>query len=180
MRLLPDRQAGVYQVVIAAEPTITTAVELNEIVDTAPPRPSQREREPGGEVLTLTINGHRQRATIASAGDICWVQTRAGMVRLRAVPLLPEPRPPADAGGSLRAPMPGVVLAVLVTPGQRVAPGDALLKLEAMKMEHTIRTAAAGVVEAIYFAPGDTVEVDAILAKIQPLDNHEERIEDRG
>jgi acetyl/propionyl-CoA carboxylase alpha subunit len=183
--LLPDRHAGTYQIVIAPEPAISAAVELNEIVAASPALPAretsvaQRAGWPGGEVLTLTVDGHRQHATIASAGDICWVQTRAGTVRLRAVSLLPEPGPPADAGGSLRAPMPGAVLAVLVAPGQRVAPGDALLKLEAMKMEHTIRTAAAGVVEAIYFAPGDTVEADAILVKIQPLDNHEEQ-EDRG
>jgi biotin carboxyl carrier protein len=82
--------------------------------------------------------------------------------------------------------MPGKVLAVLVQPGQPVAQGDALLKLEAMKMEHTIRTAAAGVVEAVYFAPGDTVDADALLVKIQPPGNGEEhkghedmRIEDR-
>jgi biotin carboxyl carrier protein len=116
---------------------------------------------------------------LAQAGDMCWVQTRAGTVRLQIVPRLPAPRPPADAGGSLRAPMPGAVLAVLVEPGQRVAAGDALMKLEAMKMEHTIRTAAAGVVEVVYFAPGDTVEADAILVKIQPLDHRREH-EDRG
>jgi biotin carboxyl carrier protein len=115
----------------------------------------------------MTVDGHRQRVTLASAGEVWWAQTRAGVVRLRALPRLPVPHPPADAGGSLRAPMPGKVLAVLVRPGQPVAQGDALLKLEAMKMEHTIRTAAAGVVEAIYFAPGDTVDADALLIKIR-------------
>ena len=48
----------------------------------------------------------------------------------------------------------------------RVTEGQPLMKLEAMKMEHTIRTAAAGIVEAIYFQAGDTVEADAQLLKI--------------
>jgi acetyl-CoA carboxylase biotin carboxylase subunit len=123
--------------------------------------------QPTAYDLSLTVNGHRQRVTLASVGDTWWIQTRVGVVRLRALPLLPEPKPPAGAGGSLRAPMPGSVLAVLVVLGQRVARGEPLMKLEAMKMEHIIRTAADGVVEAIYFVPGDTVEADALLLKIK-------------
>jgi biotin carboxyl carrier protein len=96
---------------------------------------------------------------------------------LLALSRLPTAALPADAGGSLRAPMPGKVLAVLAQPGQLVAKGDALLKIEAMKMEHTIRTAAAGVVEAVYFAAGDTVDADALLVKVRPADNHEEHQE---
>jgi biotin carboxyl carrier protein len=47
--------------------------------------------------------------------------------------------------------------------------GQALLKLEAMKMEHVVKTAVAGTVTAIYFQPGDTVEADAQLLKIESL-----------
>jgi len=177
VRLTPERHAMAYQIGITPEPAISAHVELNEIVDAttsmaaAPPLPSQWENGLEGQALdlTLTLDGHRQHVALANIGDTWWVQTRVGTIRLRALSLLPEPRPPADAGGSLRAPMPGVVLAVLVAPGQRVAAGDALLKLEAMKMEHTVRTAAAGVVEAVHFAPGDTVEADAVLVKIEEI-----------
>jgi geranyl-CoA carboxylase alpha subunit len=192
VRLTPTRHAGMFQVVIAQEPKVTATVELNEVLAPHPPAPSptrgegehmlafpprgKRNREIGGLDLTLTCDGHRRRVTLAcgipiegGAGEIWWVQTRGGVVRLRALARLPEPRPPADAGGSLRAPLPGKVAALLVQTGQLVAKGDALLKLEAMKMEHTIRTAAAGVVEAIYFAPGDTVEADALLIKITEI-----------
>ncbi|MGC8001310.1 acetyl-CoA carboxylase biotin carboxyl carrier protein subunit [Salmonella enterica] len=41
--------------------------------------------------------------------------------------------------------------------------------MEAMKMEHTIRTAAAGTVEAIFFAPGDRVEAEALLVQVEAL-----------
>jgi geranyl-CoA carboxylase alpha subunit len=120
--------------------------------------------------MTVTVDGHRQRVTLARSENMWWVQTRGGVVQLRALELLPEPKAPADAGGSLRAPMPGMVLAILVEIGQRVKKGDALLKLEAMKMEHTIRTAADGVVEAIYFAPGDTVAADTLLVQLKEVD----------
>jgi acetyl/propionyl-CoA carboxylase alpha subunit len=120
--------------------------------------------------MTVTVDGHRQRVTFARSEHTWWVQTRGGVVQLRALELLPEPKTPADAGGSLRAPMPGMVLAILVEIGQRVKKGDALLKLEAMKMEHTIRTAADGVVEAIYFAPGDTVAADTLLVQLKEVD----------
>jgi biotin carboxyl carrier protein len=66
--------------------------------------------------------------------------------------------------------MPGSVLAVLVEVGEQVSEGQPLMKLEAMKMEHTICTMAAGIVEAIYFQAGDTVEADAQLLQIGDVD----------
>ncbi|HOU41761.1 MAG TPA: biotin carboxylase N-terminal domain-containing protein [Promineifilum sp.] len=120
--------------------------------------------------LTLTIDGARRHVALANAGDTWWAQTDDGPLRLTALPLWPEPHRAVDAAGSLRAPLPGTVLAVLVAVGQRVEEGQALVKIEAMKMEHTIRTAAAGIVEAIHYAPGDSVDADALLAHIRPPD----------
>lgn len=117
--------------------------------------------------VVLTINGHRRRVVMAQNGDNWWVQIRMNVVKLSALALLPEPKPAADAGGSLRAPMPGSILEVSVVVGQPVVAGQTLLKMEAMKMEHTIRAAAAGVVEAIYFQPGDTVAADVQLVAIK-------------
>ena len=119
-----------------------------------------------GHDLTLTIDGLRRRVPLAVAGDEWWAHTAGGALRLTALPLLPAPHRAADAAGSLRAPLPGTVLAVLVAVGQRVEEGQPLVKIEAMKMEHTIRTAAAGVVEALHYAPGDSVEADALLVSI--------------
>ncbi len=117
--------------------------------------------------MTLTLFGYRQTVWLAQQGSQWWVQTRKGGVQLKSLSLLPEPRSVADAGGSLRAPMPGSVIQILVKQGQQVQKGDPLLKLEAMKMEHTIRTSADGIVEAIYYREGETVPADALLVKIR-------------
>ena len=59
--------------------------------------------------------------------------------------------------GSLAAPMPGKVIKVMTEAGARVAKGQALLILEAMKMEHTITAPADGVVKEVHFAAGEQV-----------------------
>ncbi len=59
--------------------------------------------------------------------------------------------------GSLAAPMPGKVIQVMTKAGARVAKGDPLLILEAMKMEHTITAPADGVVKEIHYGAGEQV-----------------------
>jgi 3-methylcrotonyl-CoA carboxylase alpha subunit len=61
------------------------------------------------------------------------------------------------ASGSLAAPMPGRVVKLLVEPGAKVAKGQALLILEAMKMEHTIVAPAEGTVAEVHCAEGEQV-----------------------
>ncbi|MEX3006912.1 acetyl-CoA carboxylase biotin carboxylase subunit [Hoeflea sp. TYP-13] len=61
----------------------------------------------------------------------------------------------AGAGGRVLAPMPGLVIDILVNEGQAVAKGDALAVLEAMKMQHQITAPIAGVVNQIGAAKGD-------------------------
>ena len=67
--------------------------------------------------------------------------------------------------GSLAAPMPGKVIAVLVQKGARVEKGAPLVILEAMKMEHTITAPRAGTVSEIRFAAGEQVDegVDLLI-----------------
>ena len=88
----------------------------------------------------------------------------------------PEPRsslaadsPAARQAGSasgdtqLRAPMPGLVLEVCVSVGQGVKRGDALLRLEAMKMENDIESQVEGKVKQILVAKGDEVQEGQVL-----------------
>ena len=61
------------------------------------------------------------------------------------------------AGGTLTTPLPGVVVSVPVSVGQKVAAGEVLMVIEAMKMEHTITAPYAGTVGMIHFARGERV-----------------------
>lgn len=71
------------------------------------------------------------------------------------------------ADKQLNAPMPGRVISVLTTVGQQVDSGAPLMILEAMKMEHTIRAPFSGVVESVFFNPGDFVEEGVELARVK-------------
>ena len=71
-------------------------------------------------------------------------------------------------GGGLTTPLPGVVVAVKVTPGQAVAAGEVLMVIEAMKMEHAITAPHAGTVQTLHFARGDRVAEGSELLELTP------------
>ena len=70
-------------------------------------------------------------------------------------------------GGMVTAPMNGVIRAVPVSAGERVAKGRVLVVLEAMKMQHEILAPVAGIVRAVRAAPGDQVKPRAVLVEIE-------------
>ena len=72
--------------------------------------------------------------------------------------------------GSLLTPLPGTVVAVHVTPGQRVARGAPLVTVEAMKMEHTLTAPYGGTVARVFFALAERVAAGAILVELSPLE----------
>ena len=72
-----------------------------------------------------------------------------------------------EAAGTLAAPMPGRVIKLMTKAGARVAKGQALLILEAMKMEHTIAAPADGTVTEILYGEGDQVLEGAELLRVE-------------
>jgi 3-methylcrotonyl-CoA carboxylase alpha subunit len=73
-----------------------------------------------------------------------------------------------DPSGRLVSPLPGNVIQVLVGSGETVAKGQALMIIEAMKMEHTISAPKRGTVRQIYFSKGDQVAEGAQLLDLEP------------
>lgn len=67
----------------------------------------------------------------------------------------------------VRAPMPGKVLQVLVSPGDSVETGDGLLIVEAMKMENRMQAPASGVVEEVRVEPGQMVDGGQVLVVLR-------------
>ena len=68
----------------------------------------------------------------------------------------------------VRAPMPGLILAVEVEEGAHVEAGDGVIVIEAMKMENEIAAPISGIVRGVAVAAGDAVERNALVCRIEP------------
>ncbi|QLQ38344.1 biotin carboxylase N-terminal domain-containing protein [Micromonospora robiginosa] len=141
-------------------PRLTDSVEegapLNtELVSAAPDR------------VVLDVDGVRHAFRVHRVGSAVFVDGPDGAASLTELPRLPRPTA-ALAAGSLLAPLPGAVTKVHVEVGQRVAAGDLLLTLEAMKLEHPVLAPADGVVAELPVPPGGQVETGAVLAVVDP------------
>jgi 3-methylcrotonyl-CoA carboxylase alpha subunit len=116
--------------------------------------------------LQLHLDGAAFKARAVRAGAEWHLFCDGGSRRLALKPDLPS----GDAdtrSGSLAAPMPGKVIQVMTKAGARVAKGDALLILEAMKMEHTITAPADGVVKEVHYGAGEQVLEGAELISLE-------------
>ncbi|WP_374982649.1 biotin carboxylase N-terminal domain-containing protein [Streptomyces fradiae] len=109
------------------------------------------------------------RVTVRPGSDTVHVDGPDGAHRFTRRPRFPDPAG-RTAPGSLLAPMPGTVVRVAegLAAGARVEAGRPLLWLEAMKMEHQVTAPASGVLTALHAAPGDQVELGALLAVVDP------------
>jgi len=108
---------------------------------------------------TVEVNGKRfeVKAWVPESGGTAPVAHRA--VRTAAVAS-------AGGGGDVVAPMQGTIVKVLVEVGQEVKVGDAVVVLEAMKMENQLQAEKAGTVKSINVKPGDKVGSGDVLVVI--------------
>lgn len=83
-----------------------------------------------------------------------------------AAPAAPAPAPAPAGGEPVLCPMPGTIIDVLVKPGDSVAKGAVLCKLEAMKMENEIVAARDAVVAGVSVRKGDTVNAGDVLVTL--------------
>jgi 3-methylcrotonyl-CoA carboxylase alpha subunit len=123
---------------------------------------AQAQQEPSGD-LALTLDGVRTRVAVVRQGTEVTVIADDGTWRLHYIDPLAPRAAAAVSSGRLTAPMPGKVAQVLIAAGGEVKRGQALMVLEAMKMEHTIAAPADGVIERVNFSAGDLVEEGAEL-----------------
>ncbi|WP_433536087.1 biotin carboxylase N-terminal domain-containing protein [Micromonospora sp. CA-249363] len=113
--------------------------------------------------VVLDVDGVRRSYRVHRAGSEFFVDGPDGAASLAELPRLPLPTAEL-AAGSLLAPLPGAVTRVHVEVGQRVAAGDLLLTLEAMKLEHPVLAPTDGVVAELPVPAGGQVRTGAVLA----------------
>jgi 3-methylcrotonyl-CoA carboxylase alpha subunit len=113
--------------------------------------------------LAVDLGGRRTSATIVRRGADITVFHQGGSHRLTLIEPLAGAEDAEAPGGKLIAPMPGRIIAVLAEAGADVTKGQALIVMEAMKMEHTIKAPAEGRIAKVRYAVGDQVEDGAEL-----------------
>lgn len=123
-----------------------------------------------GERLIVDDQGMRRSHLAIRRGTALYLEWQGEIHMIRRFDAIAEADAVHTAHGGLTAPMNGSIVRVLVTPGQSVDAGAQLVVLEAMKMEHNIRAAQAGVVAAVYCQEGEMVSEGMVLVEMQPLD----------
>jgi len=120
-----------------------------------------------GERVDLEAGGLRRAFRVDLGADEVWVQSPRGASAWRITPRFPLPGAAVTAG-SLRAPLPGRVVEVMIGPGDRVREGQPLVSLEAMKMEHTLQAPYDGTVAELHVAPDTQVQLGQVLLVVEP------------
>lgn len=116
-----------------------------------------------GQQLVLDMNQQMVKGTVVRDGEQFHVFYQAQHTVLHYNDVLAHAGEAEADGGRLTAPMPGKIVAVMVTQGKEVKKGEALVIMEAMKMEHTISAPHDGVVDEILYALGEQVTEGAAL-----------------
>ena len=127
----------------------------------------------GQPLYSLLINGQSHEAYVYAAGDE-WQVLLLGRQYPVKVENEREKRLRSSAGGKvqasgefqLKAPMPGLVVAVPVSEGQQIEKGQVLVILELMKMQNELKSPRAGKVERIKVKAGESVEQRQLLLNV--------------
>jgi biotin carboxyl carrier protein len=111
--------------------------------------------EDDGAAIVVTIHGQRHRVAVRHPLEKTLREVRRA-----------EARP---AGEVVESPIPGLVVAIRVAPGDVVPAGAAVCVVEAMKMQNELAAQAPGIVEAVHVRERQTVEAGQRLVTLRPV-----------
>jgi acetyl/propionyl-CoA carboxylase alpha subunit len=115
-------------------------------------------------VVDLWMEGALPGVGVTACGHRLYVEAESERMRALASA---QGQKGGTGAGTVVSPMPGRVLKVLVAEGEQVAVGEALVVVEAMKMENELAAARGGTVRKIHVTPGQNVESGALLVEIE-------------
>jgi acetyl/propionyl-CoA carboxylase alpha subunit len=136
------------------------------------------------ESLSVEVNGQTLVVSLNDAGgiggavldgrpyefvldrDLHWIKTGSGLHTLDIRDLEAIVARPITGDGRVKAPIPGLISQIRVTPGQQVEAGEPILVLEAMKMQNELRAPRAGTVNGLHVSQGQTVSRGQVLVEI--------------
>jgi biotin carboxyl carrier protein len=142
-----------------------SSVELDEQALTHSNTTSVIYQNKSYNVEVVEVNHLEKTSTIKVNGNLYTVQ-----VEDQFDLLLKQLGMDAAVGAKIReikAPMPGLVLKIMVEEGAAVHKGDNLLVLEAMKMENILKSTTDGIIKKIHVAQGDKIEKNTVLLQFQ-------------
>jgi glutaconyl-CoA/methylmalonyl-CoA decarboxylase subunit gamma len=117
-----------------------------------------------GPQHTVYLSPGRRPSHAVAGGDVLAVEVKSAQQAALEAALASASG--GGGSGTIKAPMPGRVVRVLVAEGDAVQADVPLLIVEAMKMENEVRATAAGVVRRLSVAAGDTVEAGQLLCEV--------------
>jgi len=163
---------------VKAEDEIIAKAKAGKLVEKPAPKAAP-QKGPGTRTFNVFVDGEYYQVEVDGVGGAPAIrvapQTNVAASAPAAAPAkaVPAAKPreeappqPSVAGEKVIAPMPGMIIKYEVKVGDKVKAGDALVILEAMKMQNTISAPVAGTIAAINYGPGSSVARDAVLAVI--------------
>jgi biotin carboxyl carrier protein len=111
-------------------------------------------RQPGKGRYTLWVDGNRFEAEVLDE-------------RTRAIRDISAVNAPPAGPAPILAPMPGLIIRINVSQGDRIEVGDGVVVMEAMKMENELRATTAGVVKNVTVKVGTAVEKGTLLVELE-------------
>lgn len=121
--------------------------------------------------FAVSVDGRSERLYAVAHGDTVHVQLKGRSWQIERVdPTRSTPGAATAGAGACHAPMPGVVVSLLVRTGQQVDQDEALLVIESMKLQMTISAACSGTVAELPLAVGQTFQRGDLLARVQAVE----------
>lgn len=129
--------------------------------------PTAASVEEGSDRLWVKGAGGAHSSVVVRQGEVTWVSFKGRVYKVEKPTVARSHSSHSD--GDVRAPMPGLVVNVLVAEGQQVQKGQKLLVLEAMKTQQTFVAPFDGVVATVSVEPGQQVEEGAALTLVEEV-----------